>query len=256
MNRTKKIVSLILLIFFAFPFVYLLLLASTRQWRFPAILPEKLDFKNWEAILNSSSDLSQSLLISVAIAVTVAACSTAIGFLISRTIALHPWRKKLIMACYLPFVLSPVIYALILNYFFILFGLAGSFGGVILAQLVISFPFSLILFNAFWDANIEALEDISYSLGGNFKQTLWKVLLPLAKGQLLVCFFQTFLISWFEYGLTTIIGLGKIHTLTIRVYQYITEANIFYAALGSCIIIFPPLLLLWLNRRFVITKLD
>jgi putative spermidine/putrescine transport system permease protein len=82
------------------------------------------------------------------------------------------------------------------------------------------------------------------------------VVLPVALPQLLVCFFQTFLISWFEYGLTTIIGVGKVQTLTLKVYQYIGEANIFYAALSSCIIVFPPAIFLWINKRFVFSKLD
>jgi len=77
------------------------------------------------------------------------------------------------------------------------------------------------------------------------------VLIPMSKLALLICFFQTFLISWFEYGLSSVIGLGQVRTLTIAVYQYIGESNQFVAALASCLIALPPLLLLWFNQRFV-----
>ncbi|WP_204314462.1 hypothetical protein, partial [Klebsiella aerogenes] len=71
-------------------------------------------------------------------------------------------------------------------------------------------------------------------LGGTNIVALTSVIIPLSKPLLLVCFFQCFLISWFEYGLTSVIGYGKIQTLTIKVYQFLTEANIYYAALSCC----------------------
>jgi putative spermidine/putrescine transport system permease protein len=74
---------------------------------------------------------------------------------------------------------------------------------------------------------------------------------PVSKPVLLLCFFQTFLISWFEYGLTSVIGLGQVRTLTIALYQYIGEANQYVAALAGCLVCLPPLLLLWLNQRYV-----
>jgi putative spermidine/putrescine transport system permease protein len=86
-------------------------------------------------------------------------------------------------------------------------------------------------------------------------QTFGKVLLPLAKGMLIICFFQTFLLSWFEYGLTSIIGLGKIQTLTIKVFMYIKEANYFYGALSSCLLVLPPVILLYLNKKYIFKSL-
>ncbi|MEO1805346.1 MAG: ABC transporter permease, partial [Bacteroidota bacterium] len=63
-------------------------------------------------------------------------------------------------------------------------------------------------------------------------------------------------ISWFEYGLTTLIGVGKIQTLTLKVYQYVNEANIYFAALASCLLFLPPLILIWVNKRFVFRPIE
>ena len=49
-----------------------------------------------------------------------------------------------------------------------------------------------------------------------------------------------------------IIGYGKVQTLTVKVYQFLTEANIFYAALNCCLLILPPVLLLWMNKRIIL----
>ena len=101
---------------------------------------------------------------------------------------------------------------------------------------------------------MQELEALSYTLGGSRWQTFRKVLLPLSKNAMLLCFFQVFLISWFEYGLTNLIGVGKIKTLTVSVFNFINEANIFYAALACCLLVFPPMILLYINKRFIFLK--
>jgi putative spermidine/putrescine transport system permease protein len=75
--------------------------------------------------------------------------------------------------------------------------------------------------------------------------------LPLAKSTLLLCFFQCFLISWFEYGLTHFIGAGKVKTLTVSVFSYVNEANPFLAALAGFLLILPSVLLLLANKKLI-----
>ncbi len=130
-------------------------------------------------------------------------------------------------------------------------GLYGTFGGVLLAQLFITFPYGVIFFSSFWNERLRSMEELVKTLGGSTLQAYAKVLVPVARGALMTCFFQLFLISWFEYGLTNLIGVGKVPTLTLRVFQYVNEANLFLAALASCLLILPPVALLWLNRSVV-----
>jgi len=148
-----------------------------------------------------------------------------------------------------------VVFAVCLSYFFLKLGIFGSATGVIIAQYMISFPYALIFFSSFWGQRTKSYEELVATLGGNRWQAYLKVLLPLAKGMLLICFFQTFLISWFEYGLTSIIGVGKVQTLTVKVFLFIKEANFYYGALSCCLLIFPPVLLLYINKRYVFNKL-
>lgn len=255
MKPFKKIIALVAVIFFTLPFAYLLLLSLADEWRFPKLFPQNINIKRWEEAVAGSNGITSGLTLSLLIAFFVAFFSTLFGFLISRAIAQNKKRNLLLFSCYFPLALSPVIYALLVNYLFIRIGLSGTVAGVIIAQLMIALPFAILLLNSFWNQQITALEEVSNTLGANFKQMFFEVLLPVAKPQLLVCFFQTFLISWFEYGLTTIIGVGKIQTLTLKVYQYIGEANIYYAAISSCIIIFPIVILLWINKRFIYSKI-
>lgn len=256
MRPIKKPIAFLALLAFIIPFVFLFVLSIATRWDFPHLLPSGYSTGRWSGLIQNSAGLLQSLQLSFLIALIVAIVSTIAGFTISHSISLHSKGKYLLFACYFPLALSPVIYSLLLNHFFIILNLSGTFTGVVIAQLIITIPFSILLLSSFWNENIRSLEQVSKTLGSNFTQTFFRVVLPVALPQLLVCFFQTFLISWFEYGLTTIIGVGKVQTLTLKVYQYIGEANIFYAALSSCIIVFPPALFLFINKRFVFSKLN
>ena len=71
----------------------------------------------------------------------------------------------------------------------------------------------------------------------------------MAMPMLLLCWFQAFLISWFEYGMTAILGLGRVRTPTVHTYQLISEASPYAAAVACCLLALPPLVLLWLNKR-------
>lgn len=252
MGKNKFIAIAVLLTWFSLPLLLLLFLSFALNWTYPNLLPAHFTVAHWKEFLTRNGSLQQSFLNSFSIALFVAISATFSGFITSRWIAYHKRRNFLLMLTYFPFALSPVIFAICLKYYFLTAGLAGNIGGVILAQLIITFPYSTIFFVSFWNGTIKNYQDISFTLGGNSFITYKRIIFPLAKTFLLTCFFQCFIISWFEYGLTTIIGYGKVQTLTMKVFQFVGEANIFYAALSSCILILPPIILLWLNKKFVL----
>lgn len=237
-----------------FPVAYLLMLSLAGTWIFPHVLPHSFTIGRWMDLLTGNNTLFSSLILSLLIALSVATVATFTGFFSSRYLAYHPARSFWMRLSYFPFVLSPVIYAAVLYYYFIQMGLSGSFFGVILAQLLITYPYSVILFSGFWSKRIQHMEQLVQTLGGNRWDTFRRVLLPMARGLLLVCFFQTFLISWFEYGLTTVIGVGKVQTLTLKVFQYISEANFYHAALSSSLLVLPPVILLYFNKKYLYQK--
>lgn len=236
------------------PVVILVLLSFSQQWVYPFVLPKKFTAEAWYYIFEGDNKIAQGILTSAGIALSVATLATAMGFFSSRLIAYHRYKRQLLLLAYLPFVLSPVIFAVCIKYYFIILGLAGTFWGVILAQLIITYPYSIIFFTSFWNLRMQQYQSLVNTLGGSHTQAFKKVVLPMAVPMLITGFFQCFFISWFEYGLTFIIGFGKVQSLTIKVFQYLTEANIFYAALSCCLLILPPILLLWINKKFIYHK--
>lgn len=247
----KGILKIFIIALILFPFGFLLALSLSRQWIYPAILPKEIGFMNWQQLFGYQKNLWESLGLSLLISSFVAFSATSLGFFMGRFIAYHPQKSTLLKLAYFPYVISPVVYATCLNIYFNYYDLSGTWLGVILAQCIITFPFCMILFSGYWNENLKAVEQLVATLGGNSRQTLFKVLIPMSRNILLLSFFQAFLISWFEYGLTNLIGIGKVNTLTIMVFRYIGEANIYIAALASCLLVIPPLFLLWFNKKFV-----
>lgn len=236
------------------PFAYLAVLSMSTEWAFPALWPETLTLDLWATVLGGPNALVASLVLSLVISTTVAVGSTAAGYLTGKFIAYHPQRKRLLVLAYVPFAMSPVILGVCLMYLYLRADLTGSVLGVILAQSMFAYGYAIVFFSAFWNARLKALEDLVATLGGTSWDAYRRVLLPMSKEPLLICFFQTFLISWFQYGLTLLIGSGKVQTLPLKVYDYVTEANMYYAALASCLLVLPPALLLWVNKRFVFSR--
>ena len=247
----KRIAQGLLSLIWVLPFFLLLVLSIGRQWPFPSLLPKEWDLRHWASVFTPGDQLNESLLSSLLLSISIAAVATGLGFVTSRQIAYHPRKNRWLLLAYFPYAMAPVILAACLQHYFLVLGWSGKWSGVWLAQLCITYPFAVIYFSGFWNLHMHSLEQLVITLGGTFWQAFWKVLLPVSRSALLVCFFQTFLISWFEYGLTSLIGVGKVQTLTVKVFQYVQEADIFLAALAGCLLFLPPLILWWMNKRWL-----
>jgi putative spermidine/putrescine transport system permease protein len=234
-----------------FPFLILALLSVAGPWEFPDLLPKHLRFDRWSAVLAGDGALLSSLATSLLVSTTVALVASAAGFVTARAVAPHPRRPLLMLLAYLPFAASPVILGVCLLYVSIRLGLVATLAGVVLAHTIFAYAFAVVFWVPFWNPEKRAYEDLVRTLGGTRSHAYARVLLPLSKGPLLICFFQTFLISWFQYGLTLLVGSGKVDTLPLRVYAYVGEANLGYAAVASILLLLPPLALSWINRRAV-----
>ena len=235
----------------AAPLLFLGLLSVAGPWAYPALLPESLSFDRWVRLLSGESDLLESAAVSFLLASTVGLFSTTLGLFTARAVSEHRHRRALMLAAYLPLAISPVILGVCLLYLFIRLQLVATLPGVILAHVIFGYAFSVVFWIPFWNTEKRAYSDLVRTLGGRSHDFYWRVLLPLSRGPFIVCFFQTFLISWFQYGLTLLVGSGKIETLPLKVYDYVTEANVGYAAVAGCLLVLPPILLAWVNQRIV-----
>lgn len=232
-----------------FPLLYLLLTALADPWPASQLLPSSLSVGRVRALINGDGDLGASLTTSILISLSVAALSTALGFVTSRHLVQARHRDLWLLLAYVPLAISPIVLATCLAFFFIKIGLAGTVIGVVIAQCLLTYALAVTLLLGVWNPHKRNLEDLARTLGATSAQLWLRVLLPTSLPMLRVCFFQTFLMSWVQYGLTLMIGNGKVQTLPLRVYAYAFEADLSYAALAGLVLIVPPLALLWVERR-------
>lgn len=242
----RKIALYLFLGIFLLPFVSLLIWSLSSAWFYPAILPGQWTLDSWRRM---PLGFGEALGNSVSLALLVGSSATAAGFVTAAKLSAHRYSRTLLLLSYLPYAFSPVIFAHCIKYFFLASGLAGHFGGVLCAQFILCYPFAFLFFFRHFDPNLRALAQLSATLGASGSVVWWKVLVPVSRKALILCFLQCFLISWFEYGLSWVIGLGQLRTLTIVTYYYMGEANLPMAAVSACLICLPPLFFLLLPHK-------
>ena len=66
-------------------------------------------------------------------------------------------------------------------------------------------------------------------------------MIPQCSGLIAVCFLQTCLYSWLDYGLVSVIGGGNVQTLTTRMFGYIREASVNQAAQSAIVLLTPAI---------------
>lgn len=251
---SRKLALWILFLSFIIPFGVLIYLSVSTKWYYPALVSHPFTFSNWISFFDGRTGLLKSAGLSLFISLMVSSIATLCGFFISRGIVYYTSSRWWLVSAYFPYVIAPVVLAVMLNFYFLQLGLSGTVFGVMAAQILITLPYAVILFYGFWNRNIRNFENLVATLGGGFREKVKHAILPSARGLLVVCFFQCFLISWYEYGLTQFIGVGKVQTLTILVYRYVAESNPYLAALAGTVLIIPPLVLLFVNRKFIFRK--
>ncbi len=233
------------------PLILLALLSLARHWTWPALLPTELQARQWQDLIADSNALGGVALRSLGMGIGVAVLATALGFVSSRSVAHHPRQGHLLALLHLPFAISPVVFGVSLLYALLRLHLAGHVAGVMLAQFIFAYAYAVILLSGFWNPQVLTLAELAISLGAQRRQVWLQVLMPLARPLLLVCVFQTFLISWFDYALTLLIGDSQVVTLTVTLYQYLNSGDIRLAATCSLLLLVPPLLALGINHRLL-----
>ncbi|MFT4737008.1 MAG: putative spermidine/putrescine transport system permease protein [Paraglaciecola sp.] len=236
------------------PVIALLYLTVVAQWTYPQLLLPNFTLSHWGALF-TSGQLMSSLLLSFGIASFLAVIGTGFGFWVTWQLLHLSDHRGMISLAFYPYLIAPVVLGAMLNYYFLRWGLTGTIGGVMIAQSLTILPFSALLMSTFWSARIQSLSFQASTLGASPKQVLQNVLLPMAKPWLTLSLVQCFLISWFEFGITRLVGVGKVETLTVSSMLFIKEANPHQAAVAATLMIIPLLLLFLFNYRLIQRKL-
>src|SRR6266403_439220 len=190
----------------------------------------------------------EALWLSMKLAGSVAAILLVIGMPVAYWLAFSSWRGKFLLESVvaLPLVLPPTVlgfYALVAmgprsplgRLWITLFGhgLAFTFGGLILASVLYSFPFAVQPLIASFEGVDRRLLDASAVLGAGSLRTFWRVILPLSLPGVVTAVVLSFAHTLGEFGVVLMVGgnlPGITRTASIDIYDRVqsmeyAEAN-------------------------------
>ncbi len=227
-------------------------------WFFPNLLPQQWSLQAWRYLASPSSRVGEALLTSTLLALAVVLVSVLIGLPAGRALGLHEFRGKQWVNALMtaPLFVPTLVVMMGIHILFIRYGLADSFIGVVLIHLVPALPYFVLVISSVFANYATELEDTARTLGAGPLRTFRHVTLPTIFPGLLVAMLFTFLVSWSQYITTLLIGGGRVVTLPMVLFPFISAANHANAAAVSLVFIMPALLILLLTSRTLSTGGD
>ncbi|MCL4862704.1 MAG: ABC transporter permease subunit [Caldilineaceae bacterium] len=230
----------------------------SEQWFFPSLLPQAWGLRAWGYLLSPSSRVVEALLTSVAVAVVVVGLAAMLGLPAARVLGLYEFRGKRIVEWLVlaPVLVPGLVVVMGIHIYFIRYGLADTFAGVVLAHLAPALPYFILVMAGVFANYATELEETARTLGAGPLRTFWHVTLPAILPGLVVAAMFTFLVSWSQYITTVLIGGGAIVTLPMVLFPLVSAANHANAAAVSIVFIAPTILVLFLTARALGNRVD
>jgi len=257
MKLTLRPIFLGLFIFWLFfPFVSIILWSIGTGWRFPAMLPESYSLRGYKIAFDPSGDIIKGIITSTIIAILVGTIATIIGSAAGRAIAMYTFRFKkafqfLVLA---PLIVPGLAVTMGIQVLFIKYGLSDSVQGVVLAHLIPTVPYVVMIMSGTFANFDKSYEEQGSVLGASRFIVLRKITLPIVIPGLAVSFLFAFVISWSEYILTLLVGGGTVKTLPLVLFSYLRGSDLPLVGAASIVFMIPPLILLRFTSKHLVGR--
>ncbi|WP_211194980.1 carbohydrate ABC transporter permease [Halorhabdus amylolytica] len=264
--RRAGIVYVVLGLYFAFlllPIVYMLLASFTSQdFLFsPELIPSLSDLtiNNYVSVL-TIGEFQRYFVNSTIIAVATTALVLTVGILAGYSMSRfeYPGRRGLLYA-FLSTQMLPIV--LILIPFFLLMydlNLIDSHLGIVVAHSVIGIPLGTWLLKGYIDDIPESLDEAAMMDGGSRFDVLVRIIIPLSMPGIAVAGFYTFILSWNDFLLVSILSQTEAtRTLPFGLQLFQAQNAVAWNLLITAAIItmVPVVLLFALAQKWVVEGL-
>lgn len=255
------ILDLIVLIWFAFPILWMFLSALKTQAGMFTMPPQWIftpTLANYETMFERGALLyfRNSLLTSLG----TVAVATTLGTLAGYGLARGQFRYKKNTAWWIittrmapiPAVLVP-LYAIFRS-----LGIINSLPGLVFAFTTFSLPLAVWLMMGFFREVPRDLEEAVWVDGGTTFRGFWDVALPLVKPGLIATATLSFIFSWNDYLFATVLTSGATQTLPVVTASLQTMQGVVWGQVMSMgTLIFVPILLLGVAiRKYLVRGLS
>lgn len=252
-----RIVALALIVFFAVGPVLWMVMSSFRPagelfQPHPSLVPSSMTLA-WYREVSRTSALRW-----FANSFVVAVCTTAISLVIGTAAGYAVTRftfpgRRILLACLGISYLFPAILLLVPLYLVLAsVGLVGGLAGVVIAHLTITVPVTTWLMKSFVEAVPKELEEAAWVDGLGYLRGFLRITLPLLRTGLATTALFSYILSWDEYLLASVISQGDNMTAPVGMAGLVTSFDIRWGAIMalSTLVTIPVLVLFFVLQRY------
>jgi ABC-type glycerol-3-phosphate transport system permease component len=253
-------VVIVSLIFFLLPMIWIIYCSFRTQasiFTGKVLAPLKeFTLENYQTVL-AVTDYPAYFLNSFKIAISVALLSLA--FSIAGAYGLSRFKirgKHAIITGIFSTQMFPQV-LLIIPMYLIIFSLRmlDTVVGVVLGQLILVLPFSIWMLKGYFDGIPVDIDDSARIDGCNIFQRLWHVILPISAPGIMVAGFFSFVVSWGDYLIVSIISQSQRTATATLVIQRLSSALMIrwgQVAAAAVLTIVPTIILFsFVQKRLV-----
>ncbi|MBU1247135.1 MAG: ABC transporter permease subunit, partial [Proteobacteria bacterium] len=164
-----------------FPLLVLVEYSLAPGWRFPELIPARIDLRGLEYVWSQSGRLAAALGSSLFFSCLTAALTFALCIIPARHLARAEFRGKSLLEGLLlaPALVPPMTFSMGMHLAFIHLGLIDTTFGVVLVLSTFSYPYMLRALVAGYQSFGPEYELCARNLGADWWTVLWRVDLPL-----------------------------------------------------------------------------
>ena len=247
----RVITGAMLVTWLVLPLIPLAIWSFARSWFFPDLLPSAWSMQAWDYALSDTSQVMDSLWITIMISLGATALSVLVGVPAGRALGLYNFRGKQLVELMIlaPTIVPGIAVVLGIHVIFIAMGLTNTVTGVILVHLIPTLPYMVLVMAGIFSNFDPDIEDQARSLGATPLKTFWYITLPAIVPGVIVGALFAFLVSWSQYILTLLIGGGRVVTLPLLLFNFATSGRNDVTGAISMIYILPGIVILVLTAR-------
>ena len=255
-------VLIILVILYAFPFVYMLFTSFKTPIETnaipPTILPNAWTIQNYVTALST-----QGVLTSFLNSIQTAILSTLISLVLAipAAYAVTRFRTRLgrvfiLVALIMRMVPAIVVGAPLISLFHVV-GLSDTSLALAIAQTTVSLPLSIWLMASFFEAVPDDLEEAGRIDGCSRLGSLWRVVLPVTRGGVAVAAIFAFLASWNDFIFALLLTSVRAVTTPLEIANFQSQFGLDWGSMTSLAVLYsiPVILLTLILQRHIVAGL-
>ncbi len=189
------------------------------------------------------------LLVTFQVVFAVVALSGLIGVPAAYAMARRefPGKKVVMLLFLLPMLVPPITYGIPLATVLYKSGLGGTMWGVILANLVPTVPFVILVMIPFIEQIDPKIENAARVFGANTRQLYWHVLLPLLMPGMLAALLLVLVRTIAMFELTFLTAGPTSQTLVVALYYAVFAAGVrAVQSIDAMAVIYMAVTVIWL----------